>query len=1187
MGGIPESGSLCYSSQTCNRRYFQSHLRDRYNTDVIGQNPFGNFDTAVAWAETGAAGQPLTEVVNPLMTSPYCFRNETRFFSDSDNLSVEGRDILSSDCRDNPTFCNHSHVLVPYCSSDLWLGSDERQDQRCDCWDQDCFRYNPTSEDLQFTFRGQTIFRSVLQTLDRLYNLKTASEIVLVGSSAGGVGVLNSAKWVRGTFQNVSLKVITDSSWFIDFRGSIEQEFGSVSGGGSSAAPNSFRDLLQIVGSSSKACTDTRRGYPCCLSPECLLTKKNRETGESYFPQGVSVFSLTSIYDVFLLANALSGLVPVSDDFSVAGLALQFTITVGEYGGAMNDSLIDTADTASLLDIHFSYFATQCFQHIYLSTSTLRSENGLIGADEIQLDHTFAMFEHRIESGVWGREILGYYNGKGHTIRSAIDLWYNHSEESLVFRDVCSGPHCSNTCPEKIALSRKEEAENWSPGVEIAIAAVVLLIGVICLIMKMYCCVWLGLLHHKQRLFLAQTLSPNDEEMPAVPRLRREFPNCIDANAISVACLDLHYCVTVRRNAQKKSEKKEAKILPAALSGLQDNGDLTDTIDTEGQCVDKEYEEETSQKKIAKTKKILTGISAYFNPGELIAIMGPSGCGKTTFLDILTGRRKTGTTMGNIFVNGCQVENNRNWYISNTGYVLQLAAPYYKELTVRENLTLAAWVKLHISSKEKFQRVEQVMEVTGLMDLADTVVGGATGPGLSGGQKRRLVVALQLLKLPSVIFLDEPTSGLDSASSTELLTHLNSLAASNRTVVLTIHQPRLEIFHMFHRIVVLTDGKVAYHGVPENAYEVFVDALQSAFLSQGVKIPLLEDHNPADIIMDMLGDRKMRKIVNSYYEDSGEPKLVRKAVDEARRKEQMFNAENIEIDGPNTLAAKFKTLRVIVQGSRHAGRTHNYSVVRLAALEARAMKRANLMTILYLPIIFFGYGFLLGTVYFQTSEPFLIMSGFCVYSVASALFMFPAMYTFFTQAMELYRFEHADGAGRATDLVIQPFVRFISMAFFPVIICAGVLYVLAVDRARWNGIEFLQLALVNLALNQTWTSLLIWLILIFPVKAFRISPVLSALAGFTSGFFIPINKIPLWYRWMSFINPNYYGFSASAVILLSDFESDCERDGGSELECYTASGDYILEVFGFDNVNPYQNIAILLGMTVFFLLLLD
>ena len=84
--------------------------------------------------------------------------------------------------------------------------------------------------------------------------------------------------------------------------------------------------------------------------------------------------------------------------------------------------------------------------------------------------------------------------------------------------------------------------------------------------------------------------------------------------------------------------------------------------------------------------------------------------------------------------------------------------------------------------------------------------------------------------------------------------------------------------------------------------------------------------------------------------------------------------------------------------------------------------------------------------YYQINDPFLIVSGFCVYSVASALFMFPAMYTFFTRAIEVYTFEHADGAGRATDLVIQPFVRFISMAFFPVIICAGVLYVLVSIR---------------------------------------------------------------------------------------------------------------------------------------------
>ena len=115
-------------------------------------------------------------------------------------------------------------------------------------------------------------------------------------------------------------------------------------------------------------------------------------------------------------------------------------------------------------------------------------------------------------------------------------------------------------------------------------------------------------------------------------------------------------------------------------------------------------------------------------------------------------------------------------------------------------------------------------------------------------------------------------AGLDSASATELLTQLNTLAGSNRTVVLTIHQPRLEIFHMFHRVIVLTGGKVsicvyvcinvfvtgctvfflsqvAYQGVPEKAYEVFVKALHSSCLRQGFDIPPLEDHNPAGMFV--------------------------------------------------------------------------------------------------------------------------------------------------------------------------------------------------------------------------------------------------------------------------------------------------------------------------------------------------
>ena len=91
-----ENGSLCYSNETCNRRYFQKRIRDRYSTSVAGEAVFGNFDTGSVWEKTGAAGQPLAEVVNPLMTSVYCFRNETAYFrSDGRDITIEGRDILS------------------------------------------------------------------------------------------------------------------------------------------------------------------------------------------------------------------------------------------------------------------------------------------------------------------------------------------------------------------------------------------------------------------------------------------------------------------------------------------------------------------------------------------------------------------------------------------------------------------------------------------------------------------------------------------------------------------------------------------------------------------------------------------------------------------------------------------------------------------------------------------------------------------------------------------------------------------------------------------------------------------------------------------------------------------------------------------------------------------------------------
>ena len=144
---------------------------------------------------------------------------------------------------------------------------------------------------------------------------------------------------------------------------------------------------------------------------------------------------------------------------------------------------------------------------------------------------------------------------------------------------------------------------------------------------------------------------------------------------------------------------------------------------------------------------------------------------------------------------------------------------------------------------------------------------------------------------------------------------------------------------------------------------------------------------------------------------------------------------------------------------------------------------------------------------------------------------------------------------------------------------------------QYNLLVFLQLVLVNLALNQTWIALLLFVITGFPTYAIRLSPVISAVAGFASGFFVPIGQMPPWsvskvmhgypkfiiyfflirYCWLFYINPNFYGFSSTAYILLSNFNNNCTK---SELECYIGSGDYILRQFQFDQINPYLNILV-------------
>ena len=340
-----------------------SQVREEFRDDSVKENfptPYGPFDPSRAWSETILKGRDPTLVISPLMTSMECFENVSEFFPS--DFSIEGRDILDTDSTRNPLFHSYNHVVIPYCSSDAWLGEETTNTESietgtpyCDCFNyttsnqQGCFTFDPESPRLQFTLRGKIIYESIIKQLLADHGMANAERVILAGSSAGGLGAINHAKWTREKFNNsnssAELMVLTDSAWFIDFQNNIGEVFNGEVGNRSSAGVN--QHLLEMLTSNmNSACSDTDKlGYPCCISAACMLTQRNSEGELMYYPENTPTFALFSIYDVYLLAPALArvasleALQETSNSGDVNGIVLNVLRVVGEYGGSMNSTL--------------------------------------------------------------------------------------------------------------------------------------------------------------------------------------------------------------------------------------------------------------------------------------------------------------------------------------------------------------------------------------------------------------------------------------------------------------------------------------------------------------------------------------------------------------------------------------------------------------------------------------------------------------------------------------------------------------------------------------------------------------------------------------------------------------------------------------------------------------------------------
>ncbi|KAJ1377699.1 P-loop containing nucleoside triphosphate hydrolase [Sesbania bispinosa] len=219
-----------------------------------------------------------------------------------------------------------------------------------------------------------------------------------------------------------------------------------------------------------------------------------------------------------------------------------------------------------------------------------------------------------------------------------------------------------------------------------------------------------------------------------------------------------------------------------------------------------------SDKSSKSVRFLLKNVSGEAKPGRLLAIMGPSGSGKTTLLNVLAGQLGASPWLhltGLLEFNGKPRSKNPYKF----AYVRQEDL-FFSQLTVRETLSLATELQLPdlSSAEERDEYVNNLLFKLGLISCADTNVGDAKVRGISGGEKKRLSMACELLASPSVIFADEPTTGLDAFQAEKVMETLQQLAQDGHTVICSIHQPRGSVYSKFDDIVLLTEGSLVYAG---------------------------------------------------------------------------------------------------------------------------------------------------------------------------------------------------------------------------------------------------------------------------------------------------------------------------------------------------------------------------------------
>ncbi|XP_022641826.1 ABC transporter G family member 11 isoform X1 [Vigna radiata var. radiata] len=571
------------------------------------------------------------------------------------------------------------------------------------------------------------------------------------------------------------------------------------------------------------------------------------------------------------------------------------------------------------------------------------------------------------------------------------------------------------------------------------------------------------------------------------------------------------------------------------------------------------------------SRSILEGLTGYAKPGQLLAIMGPSGCGKSTLLDTLAGRLSSKMRQsGEILING----HKQRLAYGTSAYVTQ-DDTLMTTLTVGEAVHYSAQLQLpdSMSKQEKKERADFTIREMGLQNAINTRIGGWGVKGISGGQKRRVSICIEILTRPKLLFLDEPTSGLDSAASYYVIKRIASLAQNDhtkRTVIASIHQPSTEVFQLFNNLCLLSSGKTVYFG-PASAATQF-------FASYGYPCPTLM--NPSDHLL---------KTINKDFDQdievglAGTTNLPTEEVIHILVNSYKCSERNQELQSEVALLSQKQKSSLDVKRS-HAGFLNQ-----CFALTKRSFVNMfrDLGYYWLRLVIYIALGISLATVFHNlgTSYDSIKDRGSLVAFIVGFLtFMTIGGFPSFVEVMKVFQRERENGHYGVTAFVIANTLSSIPFLVLVALIPGVIAYYLP---GLQNGFEhFVYFICVLFSSLMLVESLMMIVASIVPnflmgiITGAGIQGVMLLLSGF---FKLP-NDIPkpVWKYPLHYVA--FHTF-ANQGMFKNEYEGlrfEAENDGGSS-HSYITGEEVLRNVWQVDmSYSKWVNLAILLGMIVLY-----